>query len=243
MFSLIFFLHQITEPIVDGRIQNKIERNREKHQLIVDRQLSTPPADAVLVFVRIQHYVRYILAQYGQLQQLHVGQLSAPSAANQADLYAISAVGIAFFYEIVNGMSEFADAFPPAHELLGDVLAQLGCLIRDNQSSEGVRLLQTALRRPHLVQLLAEMFTPSATAPVYFLEMYRFVVDSHMQKCDTKILFVLLSKVSEWWRNERAGLSEPISWAAFIGRYFICSLMWPSGWVYICRNSSTSVSC
>lgn len=190
---------QITEPIVDGRIQNKIERNREKHQLTVERQLSAPPTDAVLVFVRIQHYVRYILAQYGHLQQQL--QLSG-GQTTQSDLCAISAVGIAFFYEIVNGISEFADAFLPAHELLGDVLGQLGCLIRDNQSGEGVRLLQTALRRPHLVQLLADMLTPSATAPVYFLEMYRFVIDSHMQKCDTKILFVLLSKVSDGQKNE-----------------------------------------
>lgn len=117
------------------------------------------------------------------------------------------------------------------------MLGQLGVLIRENQSSEGVRLLQTALRRPHLLQLLSEMFMPSATAPVYFLDMYRFVVDSHMQKSDTKILFVLLSKV-EWIDGIYYILIEICEilrccrrlLIIYIQFVHICSLMWPSGW-------------
>lgn len=223
---------QITEPTIDARIENKIARNREKHELNVERQLAAPPVDAVIVFVRIQHYVRHILASYAHL--LHF------QPQRHAELCSIASVGIAFFYEIVNGMSEFADAFPPANELLGDVLAQLGTLIRDNQSGEGVRLLETALRRPHLLQLLADMFTPSATAPVYFLDMYQFVVDSHMQKRDVKILFVLLSKVRVFWHS--VGLFKMSilhsSRNRFVSR-LKSSLMLPSGWSPLCRNWST----
>lgn len=107
----------------------------------------------------------------------------------------LSAVGIAFFYDILNGINEFLNIFPPSHELLTDVISHLGVFIQDNQNTEGIRLLNMALRRPHLLQMISEIFTPSTTAPVYFLEMYKFVVESHMKKCDPKILFVLLSKV------------------------------------------------
>lgn len=67
--------------------------------------------------------------------------------------------------------------------------------MRENQNTEGIKLLQMALRRPDLLQIIADIFTPSLTTPVNFLEMYKFIVESHMKKCDSKILFVLLSKV------------------------------------------------
>lgn len=120
----------MTEPIVDGRIQHKIEQNREKHQLNIDRQMSAPSVETVLVFVRIQHYVRHILASYAQLQQQQHHQSTimlastspSRSGSRNDDLCAISSVGIAFFHEIVNNMTEFAEAFPPANELLGEVI-------------------------------------------------------------------------------------------------------------------------
>lgn len=117
------------------------------------------------------------------------------SIGNEHEAAELSRVGIAFFYDVVNGINEYMNIYPPSHELLSDVLSQLGALIREHQATEGIRLLKTALTRPHLVQMLSEIFTPSTTAPVHFLEMYQFVVQSHMLKCDTKILFVLLSKV------------------------------------------------
>lgn len=58
-----------------------------------------------------------------------------------------------------------------------------------------MNLLKTALHRPDLLKTIADLFVPSQTAPDSFLQMYKFIVDSHMKKCDSKILFVLLSKV------------------------------------------------
>lgn len=114
----------------------------------------------------------------------------------------LSAVGIAFFYDILNGINEFMNIFPPSHELLTDVISHLGIIINDNQSTEGIRLLQTVLRRPHLLQMISEIFAPSTTAPINFLEMYKFMVESHMKKCDPKILFVLMSKVRTIGKRE-----------------------------------------
>lgn len=148
--------------------------------------MSTPSEKVVLVFVRIQHLVRQILKRHRSLRSTEFSK----------DATEVTAVGLSMFYTIIDTINEFLNLFPPSHELLTDVLSQLGELVRENQSAEGIRLLHTALRKPHLVQMLSDMFTPSATAPVYFLEMYKFVVESHMKKCDSKILFVLLSKVS-----------------------------------------------
>lgn len=136
-------------------------------------------------FIIYSNPIRRILEMY-KSAKLNAGSIGKDE---------LSSVGIAFFYDILNGINEFMNVFPPSHELLTDVISHLGVFIQDNQNTEGIRLLNTALRRPHLLQMISEILTPSTTAPVYFLEMYKFVVESHMKKCDPKVLFVLLSKV------------------------------------------------
>lgn len=58
-----------------------------------------------------------------------------------------------------------------------------------------MNLLKTALKRPDLIQPISDLFVPSITTPDVFLQLYKFIIDSHMKNCDPKILFVLLSKV------------------------------------------------
>lgn len=55
-------------------------------------------------------------------------------------------------------------------------------------------ILRLALRRGDLVELLAGVFVPCRTDAQHFLDMYQFLIESHLKHCDTKILFVLLSK-------------------------------------------------
>lgn len=40
------------------------------------------------------------------------------------------------------------------------------------------------------------MFSPANSSAPVFIEQYKFIIDSHLQNCDPKVLFVLLSKVS-----------------------------------------------
>lgn len=68
--------------------------------------------------------------------------------------------------------------------------------MQDNQNTEGMNLLKTALKRPDLLKPISDLFVPAATVPEVFLELYKFIVDSHLKNCDPKVLFVLLSKVS-----------------------------------------------
>lgn len=58
-----------------------------------------------------------------------------------------------------------------------------------------MNLLKTALKRPDLIKPISDLFVPSATIPEIFLQLYKFIIDSHLKNCDPKILFVLLSKV------------------------------------------------
>lgn len=108
----------------------------------------------------------------------------------------IKNIGLALFYEIVNGINESVNLCQPSHELCAHALSTLGVLIIENQNEEGLRLLQTAINRSDLINMFSDLIVPSIAEPANFLEMYKFVVDSYMRKCDTKILFVLLSKVS-----------------------------------------------
>lgn len=58
-----------------------------------------------------------------------------------------------------------------------------------------MNLLKTALKRPDLIQPISDVFLPSATSPEVFIQLYKFIIESHLKNCDPKILFVLLSKV------------------------------------------------
>lgn len=58
-----------------------------------------------------------------------------------------------------------------------------------------MNLLKTAMKRPDLIKPISDLFVPSTTIPEVFLQLYKFIIDSHLKNCDPKILFVLLSKV------------------------------------------------
>ena len=70
--------------------------------------------------------------------------------------------------------------------------------IQERQENEGLKILEFALKRPNLIKSLAGVFVPCQTRPPYFLKMYKYLVDSHLKLCDTKILFVLFSKVKNF---------------------------------------------
>lgn len=60
------------------------------------------------------------------------------------------------------------------------------------------------------MELLAGVFVPCRTGPEHFLEMYELLIDAHLKRCDTKILFVLLSKFDllSWLGTYQPKLSE-----------------------------------
>jgi len=82
--------------------------------------------------------------------------------------------------------------------------------IQAEQAEQGLQVLRLALRRGDLVKLLAKVFVPCRTDAGHFLDMYQFLIDSHLKRCDTKILFVLLSKFDllTWLESYQPKLNE-----------------------------------
>ena len=66
----------------------------------------------------------------------------------------------------------------------------------EKQCTEGLNLIKAALKKPKLVNILTELFVPTNTSPQYFIEMYKFIVQSNTNDQNSEILFVLLYKVS-----------------------------------------------
>lgn len=136
--------------------------------------------------MQIRHSIRCLLAMYQ----------TSKYTKQQTQVDTIKNIGLVLFYEIVNGINESVNLCQPSHELCAHALSALGVLIIENQNKEGLRLLKTAVNRSDLINMFSDLIVPSSTEPPYFLEMYKFIVDSYLRKCDSKILFVLLSKVS-----------------------------------------------
>lgn len=179
-------MSQIFTTSTNESIRMKILNNRERCQKLTDFQLSNIPQDFTRSVVQIRNSIRCLLAMYQ----------TSKYTKQQNQIEAIKSVGLALFYEIVNGINEPVNLCQPAHELCAYTLSTLGVLIIENQNKEGLRLLQTAVNRSELINMFSDLIVPSLAEPPYFREMYKFIVDSYLRKCDTKILFVLLSKVS-----------------------------------------------
>lgn len=144
------------------------------------------PQDFTRSVVQIRNSIRCLLAMYQ----------TSKYTKQQNQIESIKNVGLVLFYEIVNGINDSVNLCQPAHELCAHALSTLGVLIIENQNKEGLRLLKTAVNRSDLINMFSDLIVPSLAEPQYFREMYKFIVDSYLRKCDTKILFVLLSKVS-----------------------------------------------
>jgi hypothetical protein len=56
-------------------------------------------------------------------------------------------------------------------------------------------VLELALKRPELIDIISEIFNPTVCPAPYFCDMYKFLVDAFKFKKDPQILFVLLNKV------------------------------------------------
>lgn len=178
---------QLFTTSMNESIRVKILNNRERCNKLTEFRLSDIPQEFIRSVVQIRHSIRCLLSMYE----------TSKFTKQQKQIDAINTVGLILFYEIVNGINESINMCQPAHELCAHALSTLGVLIIENQNKEGLRLLKTAVNRSDLINMFSDLIVPALAEPPHFLEMYKFIVDSYLRKCDTKILFVLLSKVSD----------------------------------------------
>ncbi|TMW39303.1 hypothetical protein DOY81_015617, partial [Sarcophaga bullata] len=131
------------------------------------------------------------VGQIGQIVRLLLTRSSNQNdVKNQLKLN----TGVEFFYHVIDNISDITMKFNATNKFYTELLNDLGVFIRERQENEGLKILELALKRPNLIKSLAGVFVPCQTQPPYFLKMYKYLVDSHLKLCDTKILFVLFSK-------------------------------------------------
>lgn len=200
--------HEINEVI-----SNKLKINRERHEVLINKLISAPTLAQILPIVQIQFSIKRLLESYRFYKHMN----------DEPQFKEITTIANTFFYYMINAINENINSFHPAQDLCTVVLSQIGVniffilqiqiglnqldqinaafdiylqvFLQENQNIEGMNLLKTALKRPDLIQPISDLFVPSITTPDVFLQLYKFIIDSHMKNCDPKILFVLLSKV------------------------------------------------
>lgn len=196
--------HEINE-VVD----NKLKSNRQRHETLINKLVTAPTTTQILPIVQIQFSIKRLLESYRTFKHLQ----------DEKQMNEIMTIANTFFYYMINTINENINSFHPAQDLCSVVLSQLGVssfnstnnihkqimltfdicrlkiFLQENQNTEGMNLLKTALKRPDLIQPISDVFLPSATSPEVFIQLYKFIIESHLKNCDPKILFVLLSKV------------------------------------------------
>ncbi|XP_005180740.1 ectopic P granules protein 5 homolog isoform X2 [Musca domestica] len=168
----------------DEQIQQKIDTFRERHDKIVDEMLHE----------NVEEFARSV-GEIGQILRLLLMRGNNANHTPQDVVERLkSNTGVAFFYHVIDNMSEITMKFNATHKFYTELLNDLGVFIQANQEEEGLKILKLALKRPNLLKSLAGVFVPCQTRPPYFLKMYKFLIDSHLKLCDTNTLFVLFSK-------------------------------------------------
>lgn len=181
---------QFYEAKQNEQVKHNLEDNRESQKQMIVKETKVPDPKVVDARFCLHNVIEQLLERY----EGH----SKRGEKDQCD--AILKIGTSFFFEILKDISEEIQACPVTQELYSVTISKLGSFVQQNHNTEGQNLLNLALQRPNLVNLIAELFTPSVSAPPYFLEMYKSLVDSYSKRCDPQLLFVLLSKfdIPQW---------------------------------------------
>lgn len=173
-----------SEMKVHEQLKSKLEDNRQFQRQMLTKEADSPDLKVIDANFCMQNVIQQLLELYENHQKR--------GDKDQCD--AILKIGTSFFYDILKEINEDIQNCPVTQELYHVSISQLGSLVQQNQNTEGVNLLNLALQQPNLVNLIAELFTPSVSSPQYFLEMYKMLVDSYAKRCDPQLLFVLFSK-------------------------------------------------
>ncbi|XP_055848760.1 ectopic P granules protein 5 homolog isoform X2 [Episyrphus balteatus] len=185
-------------PTKQTTVERQIMSNSDRYSKLLQDVLNQNVEQLALSIDKMETLIRFMVAS--QVESGCVRQYSKD----------VTTVGIQFFYDVVRAMNEVMIKFPPCNDLCNNFLTELGVFIQDNHESEGLRILELALKRPDLLKIISNLFVPYRTGPKYFIPMYKFLIDSHLKRCDKKILFVLLSKFDfpSWLESYHPKLSD-----------------------------------
>lgn len=108
---------------INDKISDKIGKNRDRYEVVINSLISTPAKGDVLPFVQIQCMIRQLLDSYRRSKATSDRKLSSD----------ISSIASSYFYYMVNRIDEHVNAFLPAKDSCSVALSQLG--VRKPQSS------------------------------------------------------------------------------------------------------------
>ncbi|XP_011192881.2 ectopic P granules protein 5 homolog isoform X1 [Zeugodacus cucurbitae] len=178
---------------IDSAVEANINKYKERHDKIINGMLK----------LNVEEFARCV-EQLSDIMRLLIATNSAQR------MTVVTNTGIHFFYTVVENLTDVTMKFQPTNDLYSQLLNELNIFLHDHQEKEGLNILELALKRSDLIKQLAAAFVPYRTPPQNFLKMYQFLVESYLKRCDTKILFVLLSKFDlvTWLENFQPKLSD-----------------------------------
>ena len=191
---------EFSEARANENVKHKLKDNRDFQKQMIIKESKDPDMKVVDAHFCLHNVIQQLLNRYEASQK----------RGDKEQCDAILKIGTSFFYEILKDINEEVQSCPVTQELYSETISRLGTFVQQNHNTEGQNLLKLALQRPNLVNLIAELFTPSVSAPQYFLEMYKSLVDSYSKRCDPQLLFVLLSKfdIPRWLQLHKPKLIE-----------------------------------
>lgn len=191
---------EFSEAKPNERVQSRLEDNRDFQRQILSKEAKALDMKVVDANFCLHNVIQQLLERYDNYQL----------RGEKDECEKILKIGTSFFYEILQEINEEIQYCPVTKELYSVTISKLGMLVQQNHNTEGQNLLKLALQRPNLVNLIAELFTPSVSPPQFFLEMYKSLVESYAKRCDPQLLFILFSKfdIPRWLQNFKPKLID-----------------------------------
>ncbi|CRK89101.1 CLUMA_CG002515, isoform A, partial [Clunio marinus] len=191
---------EFKEAKLNEHIKGRLDDNRDLQKQMIVKETKSPDPKIVDANFCLQNVIQQLLEQYENSQ----------NRGDDKTCESILKIGTSFFYEILDEINEEIQSCPVTQELYSVSISKLGMFVQQNHDTEGQNLLKLALKRSNLVNLIAELFTPSVSSPKYFLEMYKSLVDSYAKRCEPQLLFVLFSKfdIPKWLQLHKPKLIE-----------------------------------
>lgn len=110
---------QMPYHCINEIISNKLQTNRDRHELLINKLVSSPSLSQILPIVQIQYSIRRLLGLYRHMKLLN----------DQRQHKEIANIANTFFYYLINGINENVNGFHPAQDMCTVVLSQLGVRI------------------------------------------------------------------------------------------------------------------
>uniref|UniRef100_A0A1A9W6G3 Ectopic P granules protein 5 homolog n=1 Tax=Glossina brevipalpis TaxID=37001 RepID=A0A1A9W6G3_9MUSC len=183
---------------INKNVRDKVDNCRKRHETIINEMLDENVDGFAQYIVQIRQIIRLLLT--------HQHEINSDSTLIKLK----NETGIKFFYYIADNMTDVTLKFNATNKFYSEILNDLAILIRENQEEQGLTILDLCLKRTDLLKQLSAAFEPCRTAPDFFINMYKFLIDSHLRQCDTNTLFVLFSKFDlvSWFENYRPKLFD-----------------------------------